>query len=367
VDLAGLSSAYGTRLLAALGAEVVVPEPPGGSPLRHWEPFGPGTGAPEGSLWWAYFAQGKHSVVLDDGEALRRLTTAADVVIESEAPDAGAALRSGVPDDVIWVSITPFGLSGPKRNWRGSALVAWASSSVLYTTGFPDRPPVSPAGPLQMPYHVAALYSAIAVQLALRARKRSGRGQHIDISLQEACLALAPETGGPLYLDDLVPRVRGGNRRTVTRPFGLYPCADGFVSFLVLQPAHWRAMAHWIQEATGEEALLDEAFVDPPVRWEASEFVDTLTEQLTLPRTKLDLFTEAQERGIPCTPVNTISDLRHDPHLSAAEFWRAEEHPHIGQLVGPGAPFRVDPAWWFWARAPLLGEHTETILESLPG
>ena len=191
--------------------------------------------------------------------------------------------------------------------------------------------------------------------LARRAVRRTGRGQVVDVSMQECCLALAPETGVALFLDDGLRRTRPGNRRAVTRPWGLYPCADGFVSFLVLQPAHWRAMAEWIAEATGVDGVLDDVFVDLHVRWEVSDFIDDCTEQLTRPRTKLDLFVEGQRRGIPITPVNTVADLRSDPHLQqrrvlargGAPAARARSRP-------PGAPFRVDHDWWHWTTAPTL-------------
>jgi crotonobetainyl-CoA:carnitine CoA-transferase CaiB-like acyl-CoA transferase len=194
--------------------------------------------------------------------------------------------------------------------------------------------------------------------LALRARRRSGRGQVVDVSMQECCLALAPETGVALFLDDGVHRSRPGNRRAVTRPWGLYPCSDGFVSFLIIQPAHWRAMAAWIADATGMDAVLDDVFLDMRVRWEVSDFIDDVTEQLTRQSTKLDLFVEGQRRGIPITPVNTVADLVNDPHLRSAGFWRDDENPVLGTLRGPGAPFRVDHDWWRWASAPQLGEHT---------
>ncbi len=171
-------------------------------------------------------------------------------------------------------------------------------------------------------------------------------------------MTIAPEVGVPMWLDDRIPRVRAGNRRNSTRPWGLYPCADGFVSFLVLQPAHWRAMARWIAEETGMEAVLEEAFVDLRVRWEASEFIDDCTEALTRPHTKLDLFLEGQRRGIPITPVNTVADILSDRHLDQAGFWQVDNHPDLGPLTGPGAPFRVNHDWWQWASAPRLGEHT---------
>jgi crotonobetainyl-CoA:carnitine CoA-transferase CaiB-like acyl-CoA transferase len=124
-------------------------------------------------------------------------------------------------------------------------------------------------------------------------------------------------------------------------------------------------MAEWISEETGMEAVLEEVFMDLHVRWEASDFIDECTELLTRPRTKLDLFVEGQRRGIPITPVNTVADLRRDPHLESTGFWRDEEHPVLGPLTTPGAPFRVDHDWWQWASAPRLGEHTDEVLAAV--
>jgi crotonobetainyl-CoA:carnitine CoA-transferase CaiB-like acyl-CoA transferase len=262
----------------------------------------------------------------------------------------------------VVVAITPIGLTGPRREWAGSELVAWAASGVTFTLGFPDHAPVCLATPVQFAAHTTSLFAVNGAMLALRAVRKSGRGQVVDISMQECCLALAPETGVAMFLDDGIHRARPGNRRNVTRPWGLYPCADGFISYLIIQPAHWRAMAEWIAEATGMDAVLDEVFLDMHVRWEVSDFIDECTEALTLPRTKLDLFVEGQRRGIPTTPVNTIADLRADPHLASSGFWRNEEHPRLGTIPVPGAPFRVNHDWWRWTSAPALGEHTAEVL-----
>ena len=78
--------------------------------------------------------------------------------------------------------------------------------------------------------------------------------------------------------------------------------------------------------------------------------------------TKLELFTEAQQRGIPCTPVNTVADLRADPHLEAVGYFEPTEHPALGGYRRPGPPFRFDHDWWHLTRAPLLGEHTAELL-----
>jgi crotonobetainyl-CoA:carnitine CoA-transferase CaiB-like acyl-CoA transferase len=363
VELTGLTGAYATRMWAALGADVVVAEPEDGHILRHLPPFAPAVTGAEASLWWAFFGQGKRSVVAPPGSAaLDDLLATADVVILDADPDADAPTPAH--DRQVVVAVSPFGLTGPRRAWRGSELVAWASAGIAFTIGFPDRAPLCPATPVQFASHVTSLVALNAAMLALRGVRRTGRGQVVDVSMQECCLALAPETGVALFLDDGLRRVRPGNRRAVTRPWGLYPCADGFVSFLVLQPAHWRAMAGWIAETTGIDGVLDEVFDDLHVRWEVSDFIDDCTESLTRSRTKLDLFREGQRRGIPITPVNTVADLCNDPHLRSAGFWRQEQHPLLGSVPTAGAPFRVDHDWWRWATAPTLGEHTASVAVS---
>ena len=336
LELSGLTGAYASRMWAALGADVVVAEPDDGHLLRRLPPFAPGhEGSAEGSLWWAYFGQGKRSVIAPPGSAARaELLAAADVVLTDVDPatDEPAAAH----DTQVVVAISPFGLHGPRRGWKGSELVAWASSGIGTTIGFPERAPVCPATPVQFAAHLASMFAVNAAMLARRAVRTTGRGQVVDLSMQECCLALAPETGAALFLDDGLHRSRPGNRRAVTRPWGLYPCTDGFVSFLVLQPAHWRAMAIWLAEATGIDGVLDEVFVDLHVRWEVSDFIDDCTEQLTTSRSKLELFIEGQRRGIPITPVNTIADLRQDPHLAASGFWRTDDHPIHGALPSAG-------------------------------
>ncbi len=376
VDLSGVAGAYGTRIWAALGADVIKVEPPGGSALRRLEPLAVDVSEPENGLWWAYFAAGTRSVVIDPSTAagvaqLGTLLGTADVVIDDALPDdqdrtgwGRTATRDANPG-CVWVSITPFGLTGPQRSWRSNDFIGWASCGLTKTLGFPDRPPLGPAPKVQLGMHITALNGVTAAMLALRARRRTGRGQIVDLSVQECLLAVAPETGVPLYLDDQVPRPRAGNRRPVTSPFGIFRCRDGFVAMLVLQPAHWRAMAAWISEECDNEGVLDEVFDDLIVRNEASAAIDAWTEELTAQHTKLDLFMEAQRRGIPLTPVNTVADLQADPHLAAAGWWRTEDHPALGSYQVPGAPFRTSHDWWAWTRAPLLGEHSESILAEL--
>ena len=412
VDLTGLAGAYGTRVWAALGAEVICVERPDGNPVRQMPPMAPGHDGLEAGLWWAYYGAGKRSVVLDpasseaDAASLADLIGSADVVLDDAPPDVqlayrwgeasaasrgdagagggvdgptsssaeGALLGAGIEGirrrfpHVTWVSITPFGMTGPRRGWRGSNLTAWASCGLASTVGFPHGPPLAPAGEIQVLMHAASLHGVIGAMLSLRSRAQAeargerGVGQHIDLSLQEVGLWLSPETGVPLFLDDQVPRPRAGNRRPVTSPMGLYPASDGYVAIIAIQPVHWNAVAQWVSEVTGNEGILDDIFVDIVVRREALEAVDAWVEELTTQFTKQELFVEGQRRRIPITPVNTVGDLRNDPHLDAVGWWRPEEHPVLGSYTVPGSPFTTDGDWWAWQRAPLLGEHTDEVL-----
>jgi crotonobetainyl-CoA:carnitine CoA-transferase CaiB-like acyl-CoA transferase len=368
VDLSGLAGAYGTRLFAALGADVIKIEPPGGSPLRRMAPFIDGAPDSESSLWWAYLAMGCQSVVIDIDDPDQRSTLAglladADVVFDDHGPGVldgyglGYDAISTDSPGVVWVSITPFGLTGPKRGWTSSNLVAWAASGVLYTTGFDDEPPVVPGGPAQMGMQATALNAAVGTMLGLRGRRLFGRGQLVDLSLAESCLQFAPETGVPVFLDDRVHRVRAGNRRTLSRPFGIYPCSDGYVSILVLMPRHWEAMAEWVGEACDNESIVDPVFADMTVRGQTMELIDEWVEELTTSMTLLDFFREGQRRGIPITPVNTVATLAVDPHLEAVGFWETADLPTGATATIPGPPFRTSANWWHLGPAPELDQH----------
>ena len=373
VDLSGLGGAYGTRLMASLGAEVIKIEPPGGSAIRRLAPFADGAPDGEASLWWAFLAMGSKSVELDpasseDRETIAEMLRSADIVVDEHGPDVldelglGYAAVSADNPGVIWVSITPFGLTGSKRSWATSNLVAWAASSILYTVGFEDQPPANPGGPVQMAMHATALNAIVGALLALRVRRATGRGQQVDMAISEATLAIAPETTVPVFLDDQVHRVRTGNRRALSRPFGLYPCSDGYVSILVLMPHHWTAMAQWVHDVTGNDTIIEEVFNDVMVRGESMELIDMWTEELTMQLTALEVFQEGQRRGIPITPVNTVEALRNDPHLAATGVWQQGQLPDGTPVEIPGAPFRTNAEWWATSRAPRLGEHTAEIV-----
>src|SRR5207302_9107785 len=176
LDLADQSGALAGKLLADLGADVVLVEPPGGGPLRTIPPFWQGLPDPERSLFFWFYGTSKRGITLDvarsSGAALlRRLAADADVLIESEPPGRLAALGCG-PDALratnprlTVASITPFGQRGPYRDWRGSDTVAEAMGGMLFVNGHKDGPPLRALG-LQA-YHQAGVFAAVGVLAAL--------------------------------------------------------------------------------------------------------------------------------------------------------------------------------------------------------
>jgi crotonobetainyl-CoA:carnitine CoA-transferase CaiB-like acyl-CoA transferase len=373
VDLVDVEGAYATRLLAGLGAEVIKVEPPGGHRTRKLAPF-----AREVSLWFAYFGAGKRSVVIDldtpaGREQLRQLVGTADVVIESWAPGKLAErdidhheLRKQNPR-LIWAALTPFGQTGPRRNWKSSDMLAWASSGVLLATGFPGQAPLNPGGPADIALHLASLQAACGVLLALRTRRATGGGQFIDISLQDVALT-ATELRSPLYLDGLVGGYFGlrrqGNRRG--SPFGLYECKDGWVCIVALHARQLRILGEWMGEVTGNDLLADPAFADPRMALEAVDAIDTLVEEFCGHFTKGELQQEGQRRGIPVTQVNTIADLVTDPHLAASGYWDEVDDPLLGRLRVAGPPLQSSSSMFSARPAPELGTATEDVLGGLP-
>ena len=366
VEVTDESVAYAGRLLADLGAEVIVVEPPGGSSVRRKPPL---TRTPRGdvSLYWSWVGAGKRSVTLDlpsDDEVLHKLLSCSDAVIVTPATaEPGSSLEAESLADrhphLVVTSSTPFGLSGVRKHWVGSDLIAWASSGILPSIGDPDRPPVAPVGDLAN--FTSALNVAIGTLLAVRAARNGAGGQIVDISAQEAMLGVSMEVSVLQVLDGGYEMPRTGSRRPFP-PIGHYPTSDGAVAIVGFMPEHWDALAQWICEETGIQDVTNEAFRGTPMN--RGPFVDVLDpwiEALTSRYTKQKFFLEAQARGIPVTPVNSMADVADDPHLDAVGAWTDVDVPDLGPLRLPRGPFRIDGHGCDVRPSPAVGEHNEAV------
>jgi crotonobetainyl-CoA:carnitine CoA-transferase CaiB-like acyl-CoA transferase len=363
LDVGDRSGALAGRLLAGLGAEVVRVEPPGGDPMRGLPPA-PG-------LFFEFHAAATRSVVLDleraeDRATLARLAARADVLLDAGPPDRlarlgcePARLRAASPT-LVTVAITPFGPDGPWRDWRASDLIAQATGGMLYVNGWPDGPPLQALGP--QAYHQAGVFAVIGVLAALAARERTGRGQHVDVSLQAAVTGALEHVPGLWHQSGQVPRRQGTLHWT--RYFRVGRCRDGWVMHTTL--GDWRALAAWLEADGMADNLTDPAWEDLNLRRDAAEHLFDVLDAWAARYTVGELVGSAQLRRIPYAAVRPPEALLDDPHLAARGFFvpvaLPAGVPGAARAVAPGPPFRLEATPWRTGRAPRPGEHTAEVL-----
>jgi crotonobetainyl-CoA:carnitine CoA-transferase CaiB-like acyl-CoA transferase len=369
IDMTDERGALCGRLLADLGADVIYVEPPSGSPFRQAPPFAPVAPAPTAtpadrttSLAFAFRNAGKRSVTLDlstsrGREEVHRLFETADAWIESNAP--GSLTGYGLnPEAVLWrhphlviTSITDFGQTGPYRDYLGTDMIGYAMGGMLYRAGAAHRPPL--VAPGTQAYDTAAITAAFGTLTALHQRDRTGRGQWLDVSVQDATSNLA-DWSVPLYSTLGLHTHREGA--------GMYPvyrCTDGWLRMIVLPLKHWRALRAWM----GDPAeLQDPAFDEYVQRIANRSLIEAVIQRFLAGWSKAAAAREAQARDIPATPVLTLGEVLDNEHTRArGTFAELEIMTGLRARV-PSGFFEFDgvrcgPR----GKAPTVGEHTEVV------
>jgi len=376
LELADEKGVYCGKLFADMGAEVIKVERPGGDATRSFPPFL--RRDPSQSLFFLAMNTNKKSVTLDLGreegrELFRRLVAQADALIETTTPGElddvglGYAVLSESRPKLVVTSITGFGQTGPRRDWKTSDLVANALGGVAHVTGAAEDPPVTLAG--SQAYVMASTLAASSTLMALLHAARSGEGQRVDISIQESALAFSHISGVGKWLDDgMIPR-RMGTGLFASVPSGAYPCRDGQIYLMVNRPAHWQALAEWIHDSSGEAAILDPLFSGPsanriPYRDIIDHFIATLTRRYTVQ----EAYREGQRRHLAMTPVHPPRAVVAEPQLAARDFFVAVDHGDLGTIRYPGAPYRhAATPWAITTPAPQPGQHNDEIYASVLG
>ena len=358
LEIAGVAGAYCGRLLADLGAEVILVEPPGGDPVRD----------AGGGFLHAYMNAGKKSVTLALGttagrDTLLDLARGTDVLIESLAPGRLAALGLGYDHlreanpALVLTSITAFGQSGPHRDFPAADIVAMAMGGAMVVTGDPADPPVTLAG--SQACVSASTLAAAGSLIALRHAALTGHGQHVDISMQEAVLAVTSICGAGKWLDDGIVPKRFGTGTFSSVPSGTYPCIDGEIYLMVNRPLHWKALARWVHETTGNEEILDPMFEGSSLlRQPYRELLDIFICEHTARFTVEELYREGQRRHLAMSPLRTVSEMCRDTHLAARGFFVESAPPDGSRVRMPGPAYRLSltPCAPRGA-APRAGEH----------
>ena len=386
LDLTGETGLMCGKVLGDLGAEVVIVEPPEGHPARAIGPFYEDEVHPEKSLFWFAFNTSKKGMTLDftrsEGQQLlKELVKQSDIVIESFAPgylDAlglGYASLSAIKPELIFTSITPFGQSGPRKDWQGTDLTLQARCGFQYLLGDPDRAPVRISVP--MIAVKAGVEAANATLFALFHRNRKGEGQHVDVSIQATGVwQMMNASSFPKHHG--TNQARAGDRYNAG--FGnaraILPCADGYVTFFTagghMGAPTLYAMGRWM-ESEGklpdlmrgkkwEEWDLAKLATDPKAQQEMDDLNETIALFLAT-KSKWEIFERAFKERILAAPVNNVKDLVEHPQPIARGFFRTLAHPELGaDILYPGHwalmnNAQAGPRF----RAPRIGEHNEEV------
>ncbi|HEY49892.1 MAG TPA: CoA transferase [Dehalococcoidia bacterium] len=373
LDLADEKGAYCGKLLGDLGADVIKVEPPGGDRTRFRGPFHKNEVHPEKSLHFLYFNTSKGSITLDiedsTGQSIfKKLVEKADVVVESfpvgylDSLGLGYRALRKINPRLVMTSITPYGQSGPQSGYKAADINILAMSGYMQLIGEPDQPPMMLGG--EQTFYPAAQYATAGTLAALFYRDASsGRGQHVDVPMQEAMITFYHEQMPvAMWEKDKENVSRVGVMDAMVTPCGLYPCKDGWISMCIVTPQEWEGLSQWIYEVTGNEEILKEEYKGGLIaRMPVRDMVNVLVIEFTDKLTARELFLEGQKRRLVVMPVNDVPSLLEDAQLNSRGFWVELDHPVVGKMKYPKGALYSDAIGAPRSAAPLLGADNERI------
>ncbi len=375
LDLTGPEGVFCGKLLADYGADVIKIEPPDGDPTRQKPPFIGDQPGPERSAYFLFYNTNKRSVTLDlespQGlDLFKKMAASADVLIESFP--VGYMKTLGLDFDIlktdnpglVMASITPFGQTGPWKDFLSTDLISAAVSGFMQITGDPDGPPLR-QGNEQSPF-ARSQHAAVAIMGALFYRDmQGGRGQYIDVSMQEAMITYYTDAHPALaWMQNGENVTRVGTNSTLVIPLGAYPSKDGWISAGIITPREWENLSRWMFEVTGNEEILNEDYKGGNQdRAPYNDIITALVIDFTTRFTSEELFHQGQERNLVFIPVNTVADLLVDPQLEASNFWFDLAHAEAGTLKYPLGVFDSEEVSPVTKPAPYLGQDNEAVFK----
>ena len=354
-----------TQLLGWLGADVVKIESPRGDPGR-------GVATPAGlPQYFLNYNSNKRSLAIDlaqeEGRALLlRMAPQFDVFVENYGPgvieklDIGYEVMREASPAIIYARLKGFGLSGPYAGYLSYDWVAQAAAGTFSVTGERDGPPTRPGPTIGDSGTGAQL--ALAITAAYVQRQRTGEGQFIEISMQEAVTLFMRTLGLRGWGEE--PQERTGNRRGPGTD--VYPCKPGgpndYLFTMIVTSAQWDAFS----VAIGHPELMDDPrFATPRLRHEHGEALYGLVAAWTRERTKHEAMRELAEAGVPCSATFDTLELFTDPHLRERGLVEELEHPELGAVKVMRMPARLSGSQVPLTPAPMLGQHTREVLAEL--
>jgi len=360
-----LAGPYCTMMLGDMGATVIKIEQPGkGDDTRH---FGPPYVAGE-SAYYLGLNRNKRSITLDFNnpeheKRLFELVSTATVLVENFRP--GMLERQGLGYErlramnpgLIYCSISGYGHDGPYAMRPGYDFVAQAESGIMSVTGEVEGEPQRVGSPVADVS--AGLYACMSILAALHVREKTGKGQHIDISLLEAAVSLLSNVSSN-YLISGEEAERYGNGHPNIVPYQAFHTQDGYIVVSCGNDRLYQTLCHLLGR---EDLATDPRFATNPQRVRNREELVPILQEQFLQRETGDWLTALRAAGIPCGPINTVSQVFSDPHLQARGFIWECEHPTAGTIKLSGSPIRLsETPTRLYKAPPLLGEDNDTLL-----
>jgi benzylsuccinate CoA-transferase BbsF subunit len=366
------AGSFTTKLLADFGADVIKIESATRlDTLRDGAPFKDGIRGVNRSGYFADRNTSKRSVTIDmkrpEGQALaRKLIARSDVVANNFTPgtmekfglgyDAVRAIR----EDIVYVSMSMQGSSGPEYKYLGYGLTIGALTSMQYLSGLPDRQPAGTG--TNFPDHIPnPCHAAFAILAALHHRRRTGQGQYIDIAQTEPTISLL----GPAVMQWTANgevSERRGNQHVAGAPHGVFPCAgeDRWIAVSAIEPAAWRGL---VQVLGLSDLAGDDRLSHADVRWERRQEIGAAIANATRSWDADRLMEALQNVGVAAGVVRDAAAIvTRDPQLQARHHWVRLQHPEMGESIYNAPAFRMsDVEIGPYSPAPLLGQHTEEV------
>jgi len=352
-------------LLADMGAEVIKVEIPGkGDDSRTFPPFKEGQGT-----YFINCNRNKKSIVLDlknpsDRNKFIEITKTMDVLVENFRPGTLEKMGLGyeklktVNDQLIYASISGFGHSGPYKDRPGYDIIGQAVGGIMSITGWPDRPP-SRTG-TAIADILAALFCTVGILSALHARKIHGQGQKIDVALVDSVVS-AIGTILQIYLVEKRIPERSGNRYDFIAPYEAFMARNGWFVLGVGNDNIWKKFCG----AINRNDLVDDERYNTNVKrvkhnYELGELITKWSKNYSVEEV-ISIF---EKNGIPAAPINNLEQIVNDPHIAVArEMIQKIVHPIAGEVKITGNPIKMSKTNpQIYASSPLLGEHTDSVI-----
>ena len=360
-----------TQILAWLGADVIKLEEPGKGDVARTNM----RDQDSDSLFFLILNANKQSLTLnlktEEGKELfKKVIEKADVLVENFSPGAldrlglGYKVLSKINKKLIYATIKGFGTYGPYSEFKSFEPIAQAMGGAMCATGFPENPPtyVWPA----IGDSGTGMHMAIGILAALQQRNSSGKGQEVEVSMQDSVANIMrislrdhQRLGGV--------QERTGNQLGKNVPGSTYPCAPGGRNdyiYIFAQQQMWKAFANAIGRP---DIIEDSRYATPESRWDNRETLNAIIEGWTRQKTKYEAMRILGDAGVPSGACQDTGEILEDPHLKEREMIIDIDYPPRGKYKTVGCPIKLSDSPAEIKRPPTLGEHTEDLLAKLCG